>query len=95
VIFHSSKEAAIMRVQGTTKRRTRAILALEQTLLCAAGLLIGGGALVVYNGAGLFDILTKLAVFAAMYFAVIALAAFGCSVAATSKNMLELLQTRE
>jgi ABC-type antimicrobial peptide transport system permease subunit len=95
VIFQSSKEAAIMRVLGTTKRKTRAILSLEQILLSAVGLIVGACGLFVYNGVGMAAASADMALFAALYFAVITAAAFISSAAATRKNALELLQTRE
>jgi ABC-type antimicrobial peptide transport system permease subunit len=95
VIFQSAKEAAIMRVQGTTKRKTRAILALEQALLSVVGLLVGACWLALYNGSGMAAASADMVLFAGLYFALIAAAAIVSSVAATRKNVLELLQTKE
>ncbi|MDR1588567.1 MAG: hypothetical protein LBS51_00015 [Oscillospiraceae bacterium] len=95
VIFQSSKDAAIMRVQGTTKRKTRAILAIEQIFLGIAGLALGACALLAYNGSGLTPASGSAALFAAMYFAMIAVSGAVSSAAATHKNVLELLQTKE
>ncbi|MDR1589961.1 MAG: hypothetical protein LBS51_07190 [Oscillospiraceae bacterium] len=95
VIFQSSKDAAIMRVQGTTKRKTRAILAIEQIFLGVAGLALGACALLAYNGSGLTAIAGDLTLFVGLYFAVVAIAATFSSAAATHKNVLELLQTKE
>jgi ABC-type antimicrobial peptide transport system permease subunit len=95
VIFQSSKEAAIMRVLGTTKRKTRAILSLEQVLLSGVGLLVGACGLLIYNGSGIAAASGDMVLFAGLYFALIAAAAIVSSVAATRKNVLELLQTKE
>jgi hypothetical protein len=95
VIFQSAKEAAIMRVLGTTKRKTRTILALEQVLLSTAGLVLGACGLLIYNGSGMASATGDLALFAGLYFAVIVTSALISSAAATRKNVLELLQTRE
>jgi ABC-type antimicrobial peptide transport system permease subunit len=95
VIIQSSKEAAIMRIQGTTKRKTRVILALEQMLLSVGGLVIGVCALLVYKGMALAVISGQLYVFAALYFAVLLVSAITCAGLATRRNVLELLQTKE
>ncbi|NLA87991.1 MAG: ABC transporter permease, partial [Clostridiales bacterium] len=95
VIVQSSKEAAIIRIQGTTKGKTRAILALEQVLLSIAGLIVGSAALLVYKGSALSVVSPQLALFAALYFAVILISAVICSSLATRRNVLELLQTKE
>jgi hypothetical protein len=95
VIFQSSKDAAIMRVQGTTRRKAGAMLALEQALLSAAGLALGVCGLAAYNSSELAAAAAELVPFAALYFAAIVAAAVASSAAATRKNVLELLQTRE
>ncbi len=95
VIVQSSKEAAIMRILGTTKRKTRTILALEQMLLSICGLVIGACGLLAYKGAALSRISAQLYVFAALYFAVILVSAIICAGLSTRRNVLELLQTKE
>jgi ABC-type antimicrobial peptide transport system permease subunit len=95
VIFQSSKEAAIMRMLGTTKRRTRVILALEQMILSVAGLLPGVCALLAYNGAELAAAIGDIALFAGLYLAAVTAFSAVSSAAATRKNVLELLQTKE
>ncbi|NMA25645.1 MAG: ABC transporter permease [Clostridiales bacterium] len=95
VIVQSSKEAAIMRIQGTTKGKTRSVLALEQVLLSIAGLIVGSAALLAYKGSGLSVVSPQLGLFAALYFAVILISAVTCSSLATRRNVLELLQTKE
>ncbi len=95
VILQSSKEAAILRILGTTKRKTRAILSLEQIFLSVLGLIIGAGALLIYKGTGLSGVLTQLLLFVGLYFAVVVAAAIVCASLATRRNVLELLQTKE
>ena len=95
MIMQSSKEAAIMRILGTTKSKTRTMLASEQMLLGAAGLALGGCAMVAYKGLELKHVSTDMALFAALYFTVIVASAMICATLATSRSVLELLQTRE
>jgi len=45
----STKEAAIMRAQGTTRLRTFFILSLEQVLLCLIGMTLTAVALSIYD----------------------------------------------
>jgi len=95
IIIQSAKEAAIMRILGTTKKRTRCILAFEQIILCAVGLACAAGGLAVYN-AGLFAESTPLlAVCGVLYLLGGAAAALVASVSVTSRKVLELLQVKE
>jgi len=95
IIIQSAKEAAIMRILGTTKKRTRCILAFEQIILCAIGLACAAGGLAVYN-AGLFAESTPLlAVCGVLYLLGGAAAALAASVSVTSRKVLELLQVKE
>ena len=95
VVLQSSKEAAIMRVLGTRKRLTGTALALEQAALCLAGLVIGVCALVVFRRQALTSISAEIAVYGALYFAVILVAASIVSWFVTRREVLELLQTKE
>jgi ABC-type antimicrobial peptide transport system permease subunit len=95
IIIQSSKEAAIMRVLGTTKKRTVAILALEQIILCILGIVIATGVLLIYN-AGLFILSgSTLAVCALIYITASVIAAVIAAAATTNKKALELLQVKE
>jgi ABC-type antimicrobial peptide transport system permease subunit len=95
IIIQSSKEAAIMRVLGTTQKRTVAILALEQIILCILGLLLAAGMLLIYN-TGLFILSgSTLAVCAAIYLSASIAAAIIAAAATTNKKALELLQVKE
>jgi ABC-type antimicrobial peptide transport system permease subunit len=95
IIIQSSKEAAIMRVLGTTKKRTIAILALEQIILCILGLLFAVGVLLIYN-AGLFILSgLTLAICAGIYLTASIAASLIAAAVTTNKKALELLQVKE
>ena len=89
IIVQTSKDIAIMRVLGTSKRRTRTILVSEQMILCIIGIIAAG--IILY----LRGTLTPLLWVFAAYAAVILLASITASIAASRKNVLELLQTKE
>jgi len=89
IIVQTSKDIAIMRVLGTSKTKTRTILVLEQMILCVIGIIIAG--IVLYIRGALIQMLW---VFGA-YALVILLASIVASAAASRKNVLELLQTKE
>lgn len=95
IILQTSKEAAIMRVLGTTKRKTRAILTIELSSLNIAGLIVGFCALFIYNGRGVIAILNRIYLFASLFFVMILVCAIVCSALATQRSALELLQTKE
>ena len=89
IIVQTSKDIAIMRVLGTSKRKTRIIIILEQMILCIVGIIIAVIVLAI-RGA----LLQMLHVFG-VYAIVILLASIIASAAASRKNVLELLQTKE
>lgn len=95
IILQSVKEAALLRALGVTKMKTRIILSLGQILLCFVGLLVGAGIMLVYKGADIAAIVKPLGIFAALYFVVVLASAATCSVLATRRSILELLQTKE
>ncbi|MDR0904191.1 MAG: hypothetical protein LBM59_06125, partial [Ruminococcus sp.] len=95
IIIQSSKEAAIMRVLGTTKKRTIAILSLEQIILCILGLAVAAGVLLIYN-VGLFaQSGLTLAVCASIYLVASIAAALISAAVTTNKKPMELLQVKE
>jgi len=95
IIIQSAKEAAIMRILGTTKKRIRCILAFEQILLCAVGLICAAGGLVIYN-AGLFAYSAQtLIMCGVLYLFGGAAAALAAAVSVTSRKVLNLLQVKE
>ena len=57
IIIQSAKEASILRVLGTTKRRTRVMLLLEQLLLCLIGLILAFAVLAIVNRADIFKVI--------------------------------------
>ena len=89
IIVQTSKDIAIMRVLGTSKAKTRTILVLEQMILCVIGIIIAG--IVLYIRGAFMQMLWVFGVYAL----VILLASIIASVAASRKNVLELLQTKE
>ncbi len=89
LIVQNSKDIAIMRVLGTSKRRVRAIMVLEHIILCIIGVIL---AAVVLFIRGVFAQMLWVTV---LYVVVILAASYVASVLASRKNVLELLQTKE
>jgi len=89
IIVQTSRDIAIMRVLGTSKAKTRTILVLEQMILCVIGIIISG--IVLYIRGAFMQMLWIFGTYAL----VILLASIIASVAASRKNVLELLQTKE
>ena len=98
VILQSSKEAAIMRILGTTRRKTRSIMSFEQALLCVAGYVPGFCVMQAINfsePAAVSAVSADISIFAALYFVVILAAAAVSSALTTRRSALELLQVKE
>ncbi len=95
ILLQSSKEASIMRVLGTTKGKTRAIMLWEQIFLCIIGLILGLAGLVIYNRGNILTVMGQLGIFAAAYLAVIVLVSLVTSTLIMRKDLLTLLQTKE
>ena len=95
LILQSSKEAAIMRVLGTTKRKTRAMLAAEQTFLSLLGLIAGMLVVLAYKEFNPDAFPDQILLFAALYSVVILVCGVVCSSLATRRPPLELLQVKE
>ena len=94
-IIRSSKEAAILRVLGTTKKRTRCMLSFEQILLCVIGIIIAVLALAIYN-IGLFILSTEmLSLCIGLYFLGYLCAVILASSFVTKSKVLELVQVKE
>ena len=84
-----------MRILGTTKRRSRCMLAIEQICLCILGLVIAGIGLAIYD-AGLFTrSADTLILCGGLYNVACALAASTTAAMATRRKALELLQVKE
>ena len=95
IVMQSDREASIMRVLGTTKKRTRAILLTEQALLCAFGLLCAAGLLLIINRKLPGDSAAPLIAYGALQLAACAAGATLCAVTVTRRRPLELLQVKE
>ncbi len=95
VILQTAREASLLRVLGTTKRRTRAMLSLEQLFLCFLGLLIAIAALVLSQGSAITAVAGLIAAYAAAHLLACALGTEAASVSVTRRNVLELLQVKE
>ncbi|MBQ4040144.1 MAG: hypothetical protein IJC91_03310, partial [Oscillospiraceae bacterium] len=93
LIVQTSKDIAIMRVLGTSKRRVRLIMIAEHVVLCVIGILVAVAVLVVRKATE--TVVTDMVIVCGMYFAAILIACTVASVAASRKNVLELLQTKE
>jgi len=89
LIIQNSKDIAIMRVLGTSKRRVRAIMVLEHMILCIVGIVLAAAVLAVRG------VFTQMLWVIALYVVVIFAASYVASVLASRKNVLELLQTKE
>lgn len=98
-VMTSAKEAAIMRVLGTTKRRSAAMLALQNVLTSLAGLLLGLLGILAYTGRMQPELLASFAwtsvVCALLYLLATVTSAGVSSMVVTSRNPLELLQVKE
>ena len=98
-VMTSAKEAAIMRVLGTSRLRSRVMLALQTAFTSAAGLLIGLVGVLAHTGRTRPELLAGLvgasALCAVLYLLAAIIGAAVSSTAVTSKNPLELLQVRE
>jgi hypothetical protein len=95
IVLQSDREASIMRVLGTTKKRTRLMLTLEQTVLCLAGFVCGVFVLLMINGVLPGTVTRQLGVYAALHFAMCIAGAVICAVVITRRRILELLQVKE
>ena len=93
LIVQTSKDIAIMRVLGTSKRRVRLIMIAEHALVCFVGIAVAFG--VVWLRKAPISVIVDVSIVCGMYFAAILLASIIASVAASRKNVLELLQTKE
>ncbi|MCL2108535.1 MAG: FtsX-like permease family protein [Oscillospiraceae bacterium] len=95
IISQSAKEAAIMRILGTTKRRARAILATEQFALCLLGIILAAIALAIYDSELFLRSTGTLLLCGGLYFAACILSAATAAVLITKRRALDLLQVKE
>ncbi len=98
-VMLSAKEAAILRVQGTSRPRTVVMLLLQQFLPSILGLAAGlAGILISVSGARpplLPDIAPGAALCAGLYLLSAIAGAVSAAILLTAKNPLEMLQVRE
>ena len=95
IILQGAKEASLLRVLGTTKRRTRAMLTLEQVILCALGLALAAVGLIGLRGDALRPVSGLLGLYAGAHFCLCILGTAAAAVSVTRRNVLELLQVKE
>jgi ABC-type antimicrobial peptide transport system permease subunit len=95
IVMQADREASIMRVLGTTKKRTRLMLTLEQTVLCLAGFVCAVFVLLMINGVLPAAVTRPLGMYAALHFAMCVAGAVICAVVITRRRILELLQVKE
>ncbi len=95
IILQSAQEASLLRVLGTTKRRTRAMLSLEQAILCLLGLVLAALGLLGLKGSALRPVSDLLVIYAAAHFCLCLLGALTAAVSVTRRHVLELLQVKE
>jgi len=92
-ISQLSKEIAVMRVLGTSKRRIRVVMVTEQMILSVVGIIIS--CIIMLVGKASYDVMVLMIQVFGVFALVILSASIIASVAASRKNVLELLQTKE
>ena len=91
IMMQSAKIAAIMRVLGLGRRRTRITLCAEHIAVATFGVLVGLGALPLF-GIGLNF---EMPLFSALYMVGVVCGSIAGAIIITRKAPLELLQVRE
>lgn len=94
-LFQSAREAAIMRVLGTTKSRARAMLCGEHLSLCLVGLSLGLGLLIALRQDAAAVLTGPALICAGLYLAGAVGGALFSAITVTNRMPLELLQVRE
>ncbi len=95
VILHGTQEAALLRILGATKRRTRLMLCLDQITLCGLGIFLAALVLFPASGAMRGTAPGPIALYFAAHLASCIAASFIAAVSVTKKAPLELLQVKE
>jgi len=95
IVMQSDREAAILRVLGTTKKRTRFMLVLEQTVLCATGILCAAALLLVINGIIVALYTKTISAYGMLHITSCSVGALTCAIIITKRRTLELLQVKE
>ena len=98
-IMTSAKEAAILRVQGTTKLRTQVILGLQQAVACSVGLAAGLTGVLLYVGSARPTMLGGVAASSGLcalgYLAAAVIGSVSSASVVTGRHPLEMLQVKE
>lgn len=95
LILQRAKEAATLRVLGTTKKWTRSLLTVEQILLCIFGLVLALAVLVTINGAGIIKTAAAIGLYIAVHVIACLVGCVAAAVSVTKHKALELLQVKE
>ena len=96
IILHSSKEVAILRILGTSRRKICILLMFEQLFHCIVGLILGALGVFLYNDtSAISGILVELYLIATMFFVGCFVGSFVCSIITTNRKVLDLLQAKE
>jgi ABC-type antimicrobial peptide transport system permease subunit len=95
IVMQSDREASILRVLGTTKRRTRVLLVAEQAALCLLGQLCAAAVLLSINGTSIAAHAATLGITAVVLLSGCIAGALVCAVIVTRRRILELLQVKE
>jgi hypothetical protein len=95
IVLQSDREASILRVLGTTKRRTRVLLIVEQAVLCLFGQLCAAAVLLSINGVSIAGHAATLGIAAIALLMGCIAGSLVCAVIVTRRRVLELLQVKE
>ena len=95
VILQSAQEAAFLRILGVTKKRARCMLAIEQIVLCIAGIILVAGGLALYDPGRFVRGIETFAVCFGLYLLGCVCGAVAASIQVTRHRLLELLQVKE
>jgi len=95
IVVHSDREAAIMRALGAGNRRVRAIMVLEQLILCLTGFLLCAAVFFLINGYGIAPYIPVIGLYVALYIIATAVGTMIFSVIITMRKVMELLQVKE
>jgi len=95
VILQSAQEAAFLRILGVTKKRARCMLAIEQIVLCIAGIVLVAGGLALYDPGRVASGIETFAVCFGLFLLGCVCGAVAASIQVTRHRLLELLQVKE
>ena len=96
MIIQSSKEAALLRILGTTKSRARTVFVLNQLVLSFIGISTGLFAVWLFNPAETFEVISGTFILCGgLYFAACLLTTGFAAFNITMRKVLELLQIKE